>query len=81
MPATTVENRCNSCKPGSTVDTTMTIPAQCLARPRDMNDRLGSRNEINQTILLEEKKKKTIDSTSLDFGYGDRFIGYWPIKS
>uniref|UniRef100_A0A2H1WFX4 SFRICE_031507 n=1 Tax=Spodoptera frugiperda TaxID=7108 RepID=A0A2H1WFX4_SPOFR len=32
---------------------------------RDINDCLGSRNEIIQKILLEEKKKKTIVSTSL----------------
>uniref|UniRef100_A0A2H1VBH4 SFRICE_006079 n=1 Tax=Spodoptera frugiperda TaxID=7108 RepID=A0A2H1VBH4_SPOFR len=30
-----------------------------------MNDSLGSRNETNQKMLLEEKKKKTIVSTSL----------------
>ncbi|KAF9808100.1 hypothetical protein SFRURICE_017272 [Spodoptera frugiperda] len=30
-----------------------------------MNDCLGSRNETNQKMLLEEKKKKTIVSTSL----------------
>ncbi|KAF9797479.1 hypothetical protein SFRURICE_005955, partial [Spodoptera frugiperda] len=31
----------------------------------DMNDYLGSRNDLNKKILLEEKKKKTIVSTSL----------------
>ncbi|KAF9799475.1 hypothetical protein SFRURICE_020699 [Spodoptera frugiperda] len=41
--------------------------------PRDMNDYLGSRNEINQKILLEEKNKKTIVSTSLgECNAGDR---------
>uniref|UniRef100_A0A2H1WLL7 SFRICE_009204 n=1 Tax=Spodoptera frugiperda TaxID=7108 RepID=A0A2H1WLL7_SPOFR len=36
-------------------------------------DCLGSRNEINQKILLEEKKKKTIVSTFLcEFNAGDR---------
>ncbi|KAF9801449.1 hypothetical protein SFRURICE_013229 [Spodoptera frugiperda] len=35
------------------------IPLQLLpVRLRDMNDSLGSRNEINQKILLEEKERK-----------------------
>uniref|UniRef100_A0A2H1WCH0 SFRICE_026597 n=1 Tax=Spodoptera frugiperda TaxID=7108 RepID=A0A2H1WCH0_SPOFR len=66
--------RCNFCKPGSTVDTNMKTPEHLSpARPRDMNDCLGSRNETNQKMLLEEKKKKTIVSTSLgEFNARDR---------
>ncbi|KAF9808653.1 hypothetical protein SFRURICE_019811, partial [Spodoptera frugiperda] len=50
------------------------IPLQLLpARHREMNDCLGSRNETNQKMLLEEKKRKTIVSTSLgEFNAGDR---------
>ncbi|KAF9797871.1 hypothetical protein SFRURICE_001474, partial [Spodoptera frugiperda] len=35
------------------------------ARPREINDCLGSRNETNQKMLLEEKKKKTQTVVSL----------------
>ncbi|KAF9798226.1 hypothetical protein SFRURICE_010824, partial [Spodoptera frugiperda] len=69
--------RCNSCAPGFTVDTTMKTPQhRSPARPRDMNDCLGSRNKINQKILLE--KKKTIVSTSLEifvFLYASTLLG------
>ncbi|KAF9789004.1 hypothetical protein SFRURICE_005606 [Spodoptera frugiperda] len=42
-------NRCYSCKPGSTVDTTMKTPNyRCSVRLWDMNNCLGSRNAINQ---------------------------------
>ncbi|KAF9799474.1 hypothetical protein SFRURICE_020698 [Spodoptera frugiperda] len=38
-----------------------------------MNDCLGSRNETNQKMLFEEKKKKTIVSTYLgEFNAGDK---------
>ncbi|KAF9811218.1 hypothetical protein SFRURICE_002587, partial [Spodoptera frugiperda] len=43
----------------------LSVLIRIQARPSDMNDCLGSRNEINQKLFLEEKKKKTIVSTSL----------------
>ncbi|KAF9799204.1 hypothetical protein SFRURICE_006464 [Spodoptera frugiperda] len=47
--------------------------AACPARPSEINDCLGSRNETNQKMLLEEKKKITIVSTSFcEFNAGDR---------
>ncbi|KAF9796187.1 hypothetical protein SFRURICE_010196 [Spodoptera frugiperda] len=50
----TLLHSCNSCKPGSTVDTTMKTPEhRSQACPRDMNDYLGSRNEINQKITMK----------------------------
>uniref|UniRef100_A0A2H1V942 SFRICE_020790 n=1 Tax=Spodoptera frugiperda TaxID=7108 RepID=A0A2H1V942_SPOFR len=36
-----------------------------LAHLRDIHNCLGSRTEINQKILLEERGKRTIISTSL----------------
>ncbi|KAF9799271.1 hypothetical protein SFRURICE_013567, partial [Spodoptera frugiperda] len=47
---------------------TRCVADSCLATVptvQEMNDCLGSRNESNQKMLLEEKKKKTIVSTSL----------------
>ncbi|CAH0703339.1 unnamed protein product [Spodoptera exigua] len=41
-PAAIFRNRCNTCKPGSTVDTTMKTPEHWSpASPRDMNNRLS----------------------------------------
>uniref|UniRef100_A0A2H1WJL5 SFRICE_036187 n=1 Tax=Spodoptera frugiperda TaxID=7108 RepID=A0A2H1WJL5_SPOFR len=57
--ARTSRYRSNSCKPG----------------PRDMNDSLGSRNQIKRKILLEEKKKYCLPSIRSDNVKGYRGSG------
>ncbi|KAF9796082.1 hypothetical protein SFRURICE_012975 [Spodoptera frugiperda] len=62
-PSTISQNRCNSCKAGSRVGITI------KTRSRNMNNYLGSRNEINQKKYLENKKKKIFLSLK-NFGIG-----------